>query len=38
MMIGWPRLSLATCATIRALTSAPPPAGNGTTSSICRVG
>src|SRR4051794_5597742 len=38
MTIGCPRLSLAICATMRAPTSAPSPAGNGTTSSIWREG
>src|SRR4029079_3186296 len=38
MTTGCPRLSLAICATMRAPPSAPPPAGNGTTSSIWREG
>src|SRR5579859_4938244 len=37
-MIDWPSSSPIFCAWMRALTSTPPPAANGTTSVIGRVG
>ena len=37
-MAGWPQRSESRCAISRATVSVVPPATNGTTSSICRLG